>query len=539
MAQQRKQNFLSGAAVLAATVMIVKIIGAVYKIPLLNLLGDEGSAHFNAAYQIYNFLLAVSTAGIPAAVSRLVSASLANGGRGQVRRYLRVGLLVFTSIGVLGTAAMLIWPQTFAELIGDHEIANCIRVLAPAVTFSCVIAVYRGYTQGHSNMIPTAISQILEVLGKLVIGLAVAWQLLRMGASSADVSAGAIVGVTVGLGIAVPVLVIYCLKMYRYSPNGSGIPEAMLTGKQTALQMLKVSIPITLSSSLASIISVIDTKVLYERLQNGAGFSFFDAKILYGVYSKGLTIFNLPSAFIVPLSVSVVPSIAAALAVGKRQDARKVMESSTRVMNLIAMPACAGMCVLAGPIFQVLFPDSNEIGPLLLQVLSFAAYFLCLELMSSCFLQASGYERVLLLTSVSGSLLKVALDWWLAGDAKVHILGAPISNIACYLFISVVNLIYIQVKTGQILPYGKMFARPLICTLIMSAAAWAVHGLCRALLFERLGGGGMAAAVCLFGAVGAAVIVYAVLVICLKAITREDLMLLPKGEKIADKLKIR
>ena len=539
MAQQRKQNFLSGAAVLAATVMLVKIIGAVYKIPLLNLLGDEGSAHFNAAYQIYNFLLAVSTAGIPAAVSRLVSASLANGGRGQVRRYLRVGLVVFTAIGVIGTAAMLIWPQAFADLIGDHEIANCIRVLAPAVCFSCVIAVYRGYTQGHSNMIPTAISQILEVLGKLVIGLAVAWQLLRMGASSADVSAGAILGVTVGLGAAVPVLVIYCMKMYRYSPEGGGIPEAMLTKRQTALQMLKVSIPITLSSSLASIISVIDTKVLYERLQNGAGFSFFDAKILYGVYSKGLTLFNLPSAFIVPLSVSVVPSIAAALAVGKRQEARNVMESSTRVMNLIAMPACAGMCVLAGPIFGVLFPDSHELGPLLLQILAFASYFLCLELMSSCFLQASGYERVLLITSVTGSLIKVALDWWLAGDAHVHILGAPISNIVCYLFISTVNLAYIRGKTRESMRFGKVFLRPMLCTLIMSAAAWAVHGLCLRLFFDGLGGGRIALAVCLFAAVGAAIVVYAVLVIGLKAITREDMLLLPKGEKIANMLKIR
>ncbi len=539
MAQQRKQNFLSGAAVLAATVMLVKIIGAIYKIPLLNLLGDEGSAHFNAAYQIYNFLLAVSTAGIPAAVSRLVSASLANGGRGQVRRYLRVGLMVFTAIGLAGTAAMLIWPQFFADVIGDHEIANCIRVLAPAVTFSCVISVYRGYTQGHSNMIPTAISQILEVLGKLIIGLAVAWQLLRMGASSADVSAGAIVGVTVGLGIAVPVLVVYCMRMYRYGPDGSGVPEAMLTRRQTAAQILKVSIPITLSSSLASIISVIDTSVLYDRLQNGAGFSFFQAKILYGVYSKGLTLFNLPSAFVVPLSVSVVPSIAAALAVGKRQEARNVMESSTRVMNLIAMPACAGMCILAAPIFGVLFPDSHEIGPLLLQILSFAAYFLCLELMSSCFLQASGYEKVLLITSVTGSLIKVALDWWLAGSENVHILGAPISNIACYLFISVANLTYIRVKTRESLRFGRMFLRPLVCTVIMAAAAWGVHGLCTALLFERLGGGGLAAAVCLFGAVIVAVAVYGVLVICLKAITREDLLLLPKGEKIADKLKIR
>jgi len=539
LAQQRKQNFLSGAAVLAATVMIVKIIGAIYKIPLLNLLGDEGSAHFNAAYQIYNFLLAVSTAGIPAAISRLVSTSLAKGGRVQVRRYLRMGILLFTSIGVAGTTAMLLWPQFFADLIGDHEIANCIRVLAPAVTFSCVISVYRGYTQGHSNMIPTAISQILEVLGKLVIGLAVAWQLMRMGASSANVSAGAIVGVTAGLGAAVPVLVIYCAKMYRYAPENTGVPEAVFSRTQTVAQMLRVSIPITLSSSLASIISVIDTKVLYERLQNGAGFSFFDAKILYGVYSKGLTLFNLPSAFIVPLSVSVVPSIAAALAVGKRQEARGVMESSTRVMNLIAMPACAGMCVLAGPIFSVLFPDSHELGPLLLQILSFASYFLCLELMSSCFLQASGYERVLLLTSVTGSLVKVALDWWLAGDANVNILGAPISNIVCYLFISAANLTYIRIKTKESMRYGKVFLRPLLCTLIMAAAAWAVHGLCVKLFFTRLGGGALASAVCLFGAVGAAVVIYAVLVIGLKAITREDLLLLPKGEKIADKLKIR
>ncbi len=539
MARERKQNFLSGAAVLAATVMIVKIIGAIYKIPLYNLLGDEGTAHFNAAYQIYNFLLAVSTAGIPAAVSRLVSVSLANGGKGQVRRYLRVGLTVFTVIGALGTAAMLLWPQWFADLIGDPEITNCIRVLAPAVFFSCVISVYRGYTQGHSNMIPTAISQILEVLGKLIIGLAVAWFLLSRGASSADVSAGAIVGVTVGLGIAIPVLVVYCSKMYRYAPANNGIPEAMLTRRQTALQILKVSIPLTLSSSLASIISVMDTSILYRQLQEGAGFSFYNAKVLFGVYSKGLSLFNLPSAFIVPLSVSVVPSIAAALATGKRAEARVVMESSTRVMNLIAMPACAGMCVLAYPIFDVLYPNSHAMGPALLQVLSLAAYFLCSELMTSGFLQASGYEKMLLFTSVSGSLIKVALDLWLAADPDIHIMGAPISNVVCYLYISVVNLVFIRVKMKEKLQYAKMFLRPFICTGIMAAAAWGVYGLCEKLLFEALGAGRLASVVCLFGAVAVAVVVYAVLVIALKAITKEDLMLLPKGDKIAAKLRIQ
>ena len=539
MSNERKQNYLSGAAVLAATVVIVKVLGAIYKIPLFNLLGDAGSANFNAAYQIYNLLLAVATGGIPAAVSRLVSASLANGGRGQVRRYLRVGLVVFSAIGVVGTAAMLLWPQFFADLIGDPEIAHCILVLAPAVLFSCVIAVYRGYTQGHSNMIPTAVSQILEVVGKLVIGLSVAWILLRRRAPTPDVAAGAIFGVTVGLGAAVPVLVFYCRKHYRYPDLHTGVPEAMLTPRATAWQMLKVSVPITLSASLASIINVIDTRVIYDRLQLGAHLRFEEAQILYGVYSKGITFFNLPSAIIVPLSVSVVPAIAAALARGRRGEAREVMESSTRVLNLIAMPACAGMAILAGPIFDVFFPGSHPLGPLLLQILSLGAYFLCSELVTTSFLQASGYERILLLTSVSGSLIKIALDWILVGRPDVTIVGAPIGNVACYGFITAFNFIFLRVKLRESLRFGKMFARPALCTALMGVTAWAVHRVAGRLAERLPVGPHMQALAALAAAVLAAVIVYAVLVIALRAITREDLMLLPKGEKIADKLKIK
>ena len=481
----------------------------------------------------------MATGGIPAAVSRLVSASLANGGRGQVRRYLRVGLVVFSSIGIVGTAAMLLWPQFFADLIGDPEIAHCILVLAPAVLFSCVIAVYRGYTQGHSNMIPTAVSQILEVVGKLVIGLSVAWILLRRHAPTHDVAAGAIFGVTVGLAAAVPVLVFYCRKHHRYTDLGAGDPEDMLTPRATAWQMLKVSVPITLSASLASIINVIDTRVIYDRLQLGAHLRFEEAQILYGVYSKGITFFNLPSAIIVPLSVSVVPAIAAAMARNRRGEAREVMESSTRVMNLIAMPACAGMAILAGPIFDVFFPDSHFMGPLLLQVLSLAAYFLCSELVTTSYLQASGYERILLLTSVSGSLIKIALDWILVGRPDVTILGAPVGNVACYGFITAFNFIFLRVKLGENLRFGRMFARPALCTALMGVTAWAVHWLASRLVLRLPVGAHLQALVALVAAVAAAVVVYVVLVVVLKAITREDLMLLPNGEKIADKLKIK
>lgn len=398
MAGFKKQNYLQGAAILAATVAVTKVIGMIYKIPLYNLLGDEGTTHFQVTYTIYNLLLTVSTAGIPVALSRLISAASATGRMTQVKRYFSVSMTAFSAIGILCSLIMLFFAEGLAQLMGDPEVTLGVRVLSPGVFFACLVSVYRGYAQGHSDMIPTAISQVMEVLCKLVFGIALAWVLAGSGYGTPVVSAGAIVGVTIGLGLAVPILMWYKKRIDRSLPAIGGAADTAMGRRETLAEIIKICIPITIGSSIMNIITLIDTKLVLMRLQTGAGLSYETAKVLYGAYSKALTLFNVPSAFIVPITVSVIPAIADAVARRRGNEAQAITESSLRITSLIALPAGVGLCVLAYPIYNVLYPNSNEAGPQMLAVLGIASFFVCMQLITNSILQAYGQEKLTVLT---------------------------------------------------------------------------------------------------------------------------------------------
>ncbi len=537
MAESKRQNYLRGAAILAVTVAIVKVIGAIYKIPLYNLLGDEGTTHFQVTYTIYNLLLTISTAGIPVALSRLISAASAINRPEQVKRYFRVGLFAFVCIGLLGMSVMLIFPQQLANMMGDPEVTMGVRALAPAVLFACIISVYRGYSQGHSNMMPTAISQILEVSCKLVFGISIAWYLTKLGHNTSTVSAGAIIGVTIGLGIAVPILMLYKKRMDRKISYG-GILDTPDSRSETLKRIFVIAIPITLSSSVLNIITLIDTKLVLFQLQAGAGFDYELAKVLYGVYAKALTLFSLPSAFIVPVTVSIVPAIAAALAQKHSRGARDIMESSLKLTNLLALPAGVGLTVLCHPIFNLLYPDSHAAGPELLAVLGIASYFVCLQLMTNAILQASGHEKLALVSLPVGGVVKITVNWFLVGTPAIHIMGAPIGTLVCYIVITLMNIGFMLWKVKECPNFLKITIRPLLCTLVMGGAAWGSYGLLEKFVGSALAGR-LGDIICVMGAIGVAAIIYGILIIVTKTVTREDMKLLPKGEKIANILKIK
>lgn len=536
---EKKQSYLGGAAILAATVALTKVIGAIYKIPLYNILGDEGTAHFQVMYTIYNLILTIATAGIPVALSRLISSSNALGKNMQVKRYFTTGLGLFAVVGIVGCAIMFFGAQPLANLMEDYEVVNGVKVLAPAVLFACIMSVYRGYSQGFGNMMPTSISQIVEVLCKLVFGLPIAWLLLKKSVPSADVAAGAIVGVTIGLALTIPILVWYKHRMDRENLKPIADPDIPMSRSATVKQILKIGIPITLGSSIMNIITLIDTKFILQRLQEGAMIDYTTSKVLYGVYSKGLTLFNMPAAFITPIAVSVVPFIAAAIAKKEHREAKTIMESSLKITSLLGIPAGVGICVLAEPIFGVLYPNSHEIGPSLLAVLGLASYFVCTYIVTNAILQASGHERLALLALPIGGIVKIAANWIFVGNPDINISGAPFGTLLCYLVITVMNFTFIMVKVKEHPSIVKTVLKPLLCSAIMGVCAWAVYSLLEKVGAGILGTGTLATVIYLGITIFVAVIVYFVLVIVTKALTKEDMKLIPKGEKIAKILKIR
>ena len=196
MKEQKSNTFFGGAAILAISIAIVKVIGALYKIPLGRILGDVGFGHFNNAYAIYNLLLMVSTAGLPVAMSKTISEANALGRRNQVGRVFRVSLITFIILGAISSLIMFVFAQQLADLQGDSLAAPAVRVMALSCFFVCTMSAYRGYAQGHSDMVPTAVSQVLEALTKLIVGLVLAWYILYLGFGSEFSAAGAIGGVT-------------------------------------------------------------------------------------------------------------------------------------------------------------------------------------------------------------------------------------------------------------------------------------------------------------------------------------------------------
>ena len=536
--EQRKQNYIKSAAILAAASIFVKIIGAVYKIPIMNVLDDSGIGTFQVSYNVYTLIFTISTAGIPAALSRIVSTAAATGKNSLVRRYFSVSLPAFVFIGAAAMLFMFLFADTFAGWMNNSMAAPGIRVLAPAVFFVCVISVYRGYAQGFENMIPTAMSQVVEVICKAAFGIAAALWLVSRNYDSPVVSAGAIMGSTIGLGLSVPLLVWYKKRIDRGLDSGGD--AGALPGRLRVFgELMKVSIPITLSASFMSIMSVIDSSIVLGRLQTALHLTERAASEQFGIYTKGLTIYNLPPAIVVPVSISIIPAIAAALARKRDGEAGGIMQSSVKLVNLIAMPAGAGLMVLARPILAALFEESRQTAVTVLMILGAASFFVCLQYITTAILQANGHERVALITFPIGAVIKIVIGYYLSGNPNIGVIGSPIGTLACFIVISALNITFIVFRVKERPKFAAVFLKPLFCTAVMAAAAFFTHKLLHRFGSRLVGSGRWAVAAYLAGAIAVGVAVYAALIIITRTITKDDMALVPKGEKIAKILRIR
>ncbi len=533
MSDSKKQNYLHGAAILAFGVVLMKILGAVYKIPLGNILGDVGFGYFNTAYNVYNVFLTIATAGLPVALSRMISEANTMGRPTQARRTFRVAFVTFAVIGIIGTAALSIFHVEFAVGMGSPRSAQSILAIAPSVLFCCVLSAYRGFIQGNGNMKPTTVGQVLEVLVKLVVGFALAFIFIGRGMELPMSSAGAIFGVSVGSLVALIYMFVYKMRNYpTVSLGESDVPES---SGRIFKNLMRIAIPITLGASVMSIFTVIDNKLVLSQLQNSAGFSESLSDTLWGVYTKTITLYNLPAAFITPLTISLVPSIAACVAAKKGLEGCDIGESCVRIASVICMPMGIGLSVLSFPIMNVVYPDSNEAGASLLLLLGIASIFVCLALVTNAILQAHGNERYPLYSMIIGGLVKVVVNWLLVGNPQINIVGAPVGTICCYFVMCLMNYIFLCRCMERRPSLRRMILRPLVSSLIMGAAAWAVYGLASIVL----GDGWMRMALAMVCGVGVAVVVYLVLIIVTRAITLEDMKLIPKGEKLAKLLHIK
>ena len=545
VAQTQKQNsFFGGAAILAAGILIVKLIGMFYKIPLINIIGEAGAADFNNAYNIYAVLLTVSTAGLPVAVSKLVSEANALNRRNQVRRTFRLALVLFLTLGLISFLVMFFRADALAGMMNDSKAAAGIRALAPAVVCVGCLAALRGYSQGHSNMAPTSVSQIIEALCKLVVGLGLAFWLVKQGKDPDVAAAGAITGVTVGTVVALVYMVLdFFLSRGREDTHGTDRPDS--AGSILA-NILKIAVPITLSSSMVGIVTVIDSSLVQGQLQSALNLTEKASRTLYGNYSGALNIYNLPTSLMAAITASVIPAVSAALARRDRRGAARITGSALRITALLSFPMGVGLFVLGTPIIRLLFPSLNvEVAGPLLSTLGIATPFVCMVLVCNSVLQAHGFINLPVFVMVLGGIVKIVNNYTLVG--AIGIAGAPVGNILCFGLALVLDLVVITrviPNRPRLLP---IFVKPAIASAIMGGAAWAVYGLLsRVLTAEQVNEAGetirvvsrMGNALGIFLAIAVAGVVYLVLVVAIRAISKDDLALMPKGDKLARLLRL-
>ena len=537
MSNQKKQSFLGGAAILAAAVAIVKLIGAFYKLPLNNILGDVGKTYFNTAYEIYNVLLTISTAGLPLAISKLTSQAHAQGRENEKRKIFRTAIWLFFALGLAGSLLMFFGAEQLAGFQNNEMAAQPIRALAPAVFCVCLLACMRGYTQGQGNMTPTAVSQVLEALCKVGIGLPLAWYVLQVGFGLDIGAAGAILGVTVGTVISMCFLIVY-LVTHRNRTESLDVPSG---SGQVMKQILAIGIPITLSNSAMSIITLIDTKIILGRLQSGLGLTEVAASALKGQYSYAMDMVNMVASFVYPVTMSLIPFAAAALARKDYSGANRTISVAFRLLAMLALPAGIGLCVLSTPIMVLVLPAQYEgalaAGPHL-RVLGIATIFVCLMILTNAILQTYGKEKVPIVTVIIGGIVKIVMNYILVGNPDINIHGAPVSTLCCYATIVALNLFFVWKYSPEKPHYIQLFAKPVLASVLMGGAAWAVYGFVNRALAGSHSAYGANAIATMVG-ICAGVVAYAILVIALRILRAEDVRSIPHGEKLVKLLHLK
>ncbi len=548
MSTKKKQSFLGGAAILASAVAIVKILGAVYKIPFGNIVGPKGQTYFNVAYNIYNVLLTISTAGLPLAISKLTSQAHTQGRENQKRKIFSTAIWLFFAMGLVGTLLMFFGAEQLAAFMNEPLGYWPIRALSPAVFCVCLLACMRGYTQGQGNMTPTAVSQILEALCKLGLGLALAWYFLRLGMGLDIAAAGAILGVTAGTFLSLLYLIFYLLR-HRDRRTSLDVPDS---GGKLMRQVLAIGIPITLSNSAMSIITLVDTKIVLGRLRDVPALADSAAE-LFGQYTFGMNLINLPPSFVFPVTMSLIPFAAAALTRRDHAEAGRIVSSGFRLVAVLAIPAGVGLSVVGGPALLMLYPsrqaDALAAGPHM-RWLGIACIFMCLMNLTNVILQTYGKELIPIWTVIAGGVTKVVMNYILVGNPDINIHGAPVSTLCCYVVIVGLNLFFVWKHSPEKPHYLQIFLKPVIASVLMGGAVWAAHGFFdRALdrLFLGMVSGERAveraaylsnASATLLGIL-AGVIVYAILVVTMRILRAEDLKTMPHGTQLAKLLHLR
>ena len=564
--ENKKQNVLGGEMILVIATALVKVIGAIYKIPLTGIIGTLGRGYFASAYNIYTPIYAISMAGLPVAVSTIVARHAALGRYRDVKQVLKVTFPLFMLLGLIGTAVLLIMAKPYAASVNSELSVYSVLCIAPSILFCCIMSTYRGYYEGLSNMYPTAISQVIESMGKLVFGLTFAYLVIKFvkvedrSLLYAYAAAAAISGVTLGTFFGA----IYTNARHRFKKDG--ITREMLVNsprarskKATLKELISIAVPAAISSLVLNVTNFIDTWVIQNRLDgvverhydkimeiygasiNAAGVAREDIHtFLYGAYDTTLDFKNLVPTIMMTLGVSAIPIMSAAMARRDFKLVNSTVNTVFRTTMLISLPAGAGFLALSEPILSLLYKGTeNEAGiAVAAPILALCGVIMPLLTLSSPLtnmLQAIGRADVPAKAIGVGCVFTIALDFVLIGMPAINIKGAVCGSALFYIICIAFNYSVLKSETGIRLDIKTVFIKPFIAAALCGVSAYGSYKLLSSVLTfgnpdGRLNGASLS---CLISII-IAVAVYALAVLLTKTIVKADVLMLPKGEKIAE-----
>lgn len=477
MTNQTK-TIAKGVSVLGLTGIINKLIGVLYSIPLARILKPEGLGLFQTVYPTYNLFLTLSSAGLPVAVSRMVAHYLATDDEPNARRTFQAAMKLLFTIGLFFTLIMVVSNRMLTALVGVEEASKGFYTIAPCVLIVCVLSAFRGYIQGHQNMVPTAVSQMIEQIGKVIVSLPLAAIGMRTG--MADGAAGALLGITLVEAAALAYMIILYYRHEKKKPAAApAVPAAAapVSQKRLARQLISISIPITVSACIIPLAQFVDSALMVNRMV-ASGLTRDAATSLYGIFSgMVIRLINIPTALALAISMSLVPAISAARA---REDRKAIIQESgvgLRYASLIGLPCSIGMSLLAKPILAVFYtgtltPERMQTAAELLQISSLTVFLFTMVQATSSILQGLHKQQIPMYTMIAGVGCKILLNYLLIGTPGINIHGGPVASIVCYSVAMIPNLYFCCKYAGMRFRWMEWIVRPGLAALGMGLAVY-------------------------------------------------------------------
>jgi len=540
--KKSEKSFLVEASIISVSNFTVKIIGVLFVIPLGILLQSDIGI-FTAAYSVYAMLYMISTAGLPVATSRMVAAAAKRGRKYEAQRIYKLCLIMFGVIGFICATLMFVFADKFASFSSHKESAYAMKVIAPSLFTICIVSAIRGYLQGLRNMVPTAISQFIEAFFKLTVGLGMAYWSHQRGDPPAVQAAWAISGITVGIFLGMIYLIIH--KHFFNKHAVELVDEGSDSTRVIAKNLIKIAIPVTITSSALYLSNFADTIIIKNALLS-IGFTETAADAMYGAYTSLSTKLAdlLPSTLVFPIAISILPAISGALAVKNTVGAKNYIKSSLRISGLIALPCASILFVLARPFIATLYGgdwgdtidingavvSSVDLAANALSVLALGIVFISLVSTTNALLQAIGKTWLPMVSVVCGASLLIVAEMLLVRNPSIHIYGAPISSVLCYIVAYSLNTFFLKKSGISGVSPLSLFFKPAIAAIISGFTAFGMYRLINLFVVGdtridnllRLAVSGIVA-----------VFVYACALLAIKGITEKEVRLLPFGNRIA------